>query len=74
MASEAECLIRGDAGCSRHIRTLFTAAGKSAKEVRTRALDGSQLWKSSTTQEVIAQEAALKRIVFQQMLLQGGQA
>eukprot|EP00884_Botryococcus_braunii_P005474 jgi/Botrbrau1/14928/Bobra.0018s0032.1 len=64
----------GKAEFSQHIRTLFAAAGKSSTEVQTRALDSSQMWKSATTQEVIAQEAALKRIVFQQMLLQGGSA
>lgn len=64
----------GKAEFSQHIRTLFAAAGKSSTEVQTRALDSSQMWKSATTQEVIAQEAALKRIVFQQMLLQGGNA
>lgn len=42
-------------------------------EVQNQAVTASTMWKSSITQAVIVEEAALKRLIFQQML-QGGQA
>ena len=54
--------------CRKHLSQLFTLAGESSRVVQGMATNPSAFWKSEHTQSVIAQEEALKRHVFLQML------
>ena len=61
------CAVRC-AGCRKHLSQLFALAGESSRAVQGLAENSSAFWKSAHTQQVIAQEEALKRHLFLQML------
>ena len=60
--------------CREHLSQLFTLAGESSRAVQGMATNPSAFWKSEHTRSVIAQEEALKRHVFLQMLHGGAPA
>ena len=57
--------------CRKQLSRLFELAGESSSAVQGLASSPDKFWKSAHTQSVIAQEKALKRHLFTQMLEAG---